>query len=165
MVDDGAAMFSKILYMLEELLEWVAMIAIALVVVFVAIDLVFRLVLSKPFVLEFEVSEIYLMPILCLLPISSVYRNRGHLSIDVYKFEKHAKSWLLVRKCTQVLMALFVGLVSSASFGFFLDAYARNEIYMGVYNWPLDIAYLVVPVAFFVLFLRICFELATDWKR
>lgn len=148
----------KILKRIEDTFHWGGCLALVIVAVLLNADIVMRMVASTPVQIQFEMTELYLMPALATLSLSRVYRDGGHLALDFMTKDLHGMFGVIVGKLRTLLAASFFVAVTYMSGSFALRAFMRGEIEYGVIDWPLGWAYVAIPLGCGVLSLRLLYD-------
>lgn len=155
------AMFERALGHLEDMLHLLGCLALVGIAVVINADILLRLFADYPVQFQFELTEIYLMPMLATLSLSRVFRDGAHLSLEILAEDQLDPSgYGLVRRAILLLGASFFAAVTWASGHFALRAFARGAIEYGSHDWPLGWAYAAIPVGCGVLALRLVVEAA-----
>ncbi|RCK30410.1 MULTISPECIES: TRAP transporter small permease [Thalassospira] len=152
------SVFGKILHRIEDILHWGGCLALVIVAVLINADIVMRMVAGIPVQIQFEMTELYLMPALAALSLSRVYRGGGHLALDFMTFELKGGMGTLVNKLRTLMPALFFAAVTYMSGSFALRAFMRGEVEYGVIDWPLGWAYAAIPLGCGLLSLRLLYD-------
>lgn len=152
------ALAARGLTLLEDVLSWAGGLALILVAVLLNGDILGRLLFGVPVQIQFEMTEIYLMPALAVLPMSRVFREGGHLSLEVIPEDAFGRATPVVRRLVLVAAAAFFAVVTWKAGAFAAHAFARNDVEWGVVDWPLGWAYAVIPLGCGVLVLRLIVE-------
>lgn len=148
----------KILKRIEDTFHWGGCLALVIVAVLLNADIVMRLVASTPVQIQFEMTELYLMPALATLSLSRVYRDGGHLALDFVARDLPGLLGGIVGKLRTLLAGSFFFAVTFMSGSFALKAFLRGEIEYGVIDWPLGWAYAAIPLGCGILSLRLLFD-------
>lgn len=151
--------FEAILVRLEDVLHVIGCSALILVALLINADIVGRLVFKVPVQFQFELVEYYLMPAVATLSLSKVFREGGHLALEVISENAFGKFQPLVRGVTLLCAASFFGVMSYMSGGFAAEAFLEDKVYFGIIDWPLGWAYVSVPLGCSVLTVRLLFEI------
>ena len=145
----------NILKKIEDTLHIAGCLALAGVAVLINADILLRLFANRPVQIQFELTELYLMPALATLSLSRVFREGGHLAVDFMPENFPGLFGALIVKIRLLLPAAFFAAVTYKSGQFALEAITHGEVEYGVIDWPLGWAYSVVPVGCGVLALRL----------
>ncbi|WP_246107302.1 TRAP transporter small permease [Puniceibacterium confluentis] len=140
---------------LEDTLHLGGCLALVAVAALINADILLRLFFNEPVQIQFELTELYLMPALATLSLSRVFRDGGHLALD---FGPESLPGLLGRGIALARLlvpAAFFAAVTYMSGKFAFKAFARNDVEYGVLDWPLGWAYAVIPLGCGVLVLRL----------
>ncbi|MGE0725725.1 MAG: TRAP transporter small permease [Alphaproteobacteria bacterium] len=139
----------------EDALNWVACIALAVMTALIAADALGRALFHLQIQSQFELTELYLMPAIAVLSLSRAFRRRAHITLDLVGDRALGAAAQPVRLLVLLLSAAFAALVAWKSGAFALEAFRRDDVFLGVYDWPLWLAYASVPLGFGLLTLRI----------
>ncbi|SNR33322.1 TRAP transporter small permease [Puniceibacterium sediminis] len=145
----------KLLSKLEDTLHLGGCLALVAVAVLINGDILLRLFFNEPVQIQFELTELYLMPALATLSLSRVFRDGGHLALDFGPETLPGVFGKVVALGRLLLPAVFFAAVTYMSGKFALKAFTNNEVEYGVLDWPLGWAYAVVPLGCGVLVLRL----------
>jgi TRAP-type C4-dicarboxylate transport system permease small subunit len=151
--------FERQLSLIEDGLHILGCVSLVIIAVLINADIISRLAFKIPIQFQFELVEYYLMPAVATLSLSRVFREGGHLSLDIIQPETFGRAWPAVRMLMLVFSTLFFLAVTAMSGRFTLRAFMHDDVYFGYVNWPLGWAYLCVPVGCAVLTTRLLFEL------
>lgn len=149
----------RTLILLENVLHFVACIALVLLVGIVTWDAASRLVFGRPLQFQFELTELYLMPAVSMLSLSWVYRNRAHLSLDLVDPAGLGRAGPPIQFAIIAISAGFFGLVAWKSGAYAAAIWARGDVYMGYRDWPVWLAYASGPLGCGVITFRLLHEL------
>jgi TRAP-type C4-dicarboxylate transport system permease small subunit len=155
----------RILSKIEDILHIAGCLALVLVAVLLNIDIGTRLFAGHPLQIQFEMTELFLMPALATLSLSRVFRDGGHLSLDIVPESLMGPAAGIVRRLRLLLAVGFFGCVTWMSGKYALRAFHRGDIEFGVLDWPLGWAYAAIPLGCAVLVLRLAFELIKSNER
>lgn len=150
--------FEKILRRIEDALHIIGCAALGLIAVLINADVLFRVILGFPLEFQFEMVDIYLMPMVAVLPLSRVFRDGAHLSLDIIQPATFGRLWPAIRVVMLVLAAAFFAVVTIMSGQRAFQAFAAGDFYFGYIDWPLGWAYAAVPVGCAVLTMRLAFD-------
>lgn len=144
-----------ILRKIEDTLHLAGCLGLVAVAALINADILLRLIANRPVQIQFELTELYLMPALATLSLSRVYRDGGHLALDFGPQELSGILGQIVEKGRLLLPAAFFAAITFMSAKFAWGAFAHHEVEYGVIDWPLGWAYAVVPLGCGVLVLRL----------
>ncbi len=156
--------FGKILSKTEDILHLGGCLGLVAVAALINADILLRLIFNRPVQIQFEVTELYLMPILATLSLSRVFRDGGHLALEFMPEHLPGRIGGLVSTLRLVLPALFFAAVTWMSGKFALEAFLHGDVEYGAMDWPLGWAYAVIPLGCGVLVLRLLFDAFTQGK-
>jgi len=148
-------MLEKGLSKVEDLLHIAGCLSLVAVAVLINGDILLRLVANRPVQIQFELTELYLMPALATLSLSRVFRDGGHLALEFTPERLPGAFGFVIAKLRLLLPAAFFAAVTIMSGKFAFGAIAHGDVEYGVIDWPLGWAYAVVPLGCGVLVLRL----------
>lgn len=148
-------MFENGLRKLEDILHLAGCLALIAVAVLINGDILLRLFANRPVQIQFELTELYLMPALATLSLSRVFRDGGHLSLEFVPEHIPGLIGRMISKLRILLPAAFFAAVTFMAGKFALNAFSHGAVEYGVVDWPLGWAYVVVPIGCGVLTLRL----------
>lgn len=143
----------------EDLLHILACSCLVLLTFLITLDVISRTLFNTPLHIQFELTELYLMPAIAVLSLSRVYRDRAHLSLEVMKPDKFGRAWPYLHSIVLTISTIFFILLAWRSGLYAYKALASNATYFGIYDWPLGLAYASIPVGSGLLALRLLSEL------
>ena len=148
-------MSERTLRKIDDTLHLAGCLALVAVAVRINADILLRMIANRPVQIQFELTELYLMPALATLSLSRVFRDGGHLALD-FGPETLPGLWgTLLAKARLLLPAAFFAAITFMSAKFAWGAFAHHEVEYGVIDWPLGWAYAVAPLECSVLVLRL----------
>ena len=153
-------MLEKVLSKVEDLLHLAGCLSLVAVAVLINGDILLRLFANRPVQIQFELTELYLMPALATLSLSRVFRDGGHLALEFTPERLPGAFGAVVSKLRLLLPAAFFAAVTIMSGKFAIGAILHGDVEYGVVDWPLDWAYAVVPIGCGVLVLRLLHDAA-----
>lgn len=151
--------FEKTLTTTENVLHVIGCSALVLIGVLINADIISRLLFQEPVQFQFELVEFYLMPAVAALPLSKVFRDGGHLALDLVTPQMFGRWWPLARGLMLALAGLFFLAIAVMSGLYAGQAFMKDQVYFGVVDWPLGWAYLSVPVGAAVLTTRLLWDM------
>ncbi|MCG8548500.1 MAG: TRAP transporter small permease [Alphaproteobacteria bacterium] len=155
---------ARILSGLVTATTFVGAVAILLMIVHIAADVVMRNIFLDPIAATAVVVANYYMAIVSFLPVALAEKLDQHVAVDlVYgRFPERVQIWIL--RAVRLLVAVVAGF---AAYGFLqdalrklaLDSYVRESGY-NVPDWP---GYFMLPIGFGLLSLLLLFKLAASF--
>ena len=143
----------------ENLLAYIACAAYLFMVVSMSFDALGRYLFDNPIAGSYEINILYAFPMLVYLGLAYTYREKAHIAIDLVFDRASKKNQYIMSIISSLLVSVVAFLLFIQTGGRFLNSYNLNEVYVGVYNFPLYIGYLAVVIGFLFLFIRSAFEL------
>ncbi|TMV08279.1 TRAP transporter small permease [Arenibacterium halophilum] len=148
-----------VLRRVEDVLHILGCAALVVIAVLINLDILLRVLLGRALEMQFELTEFYLMPALATLSLAWVYRQGGHLALEVDLSRIFGSARDIVRRLVQALAAAFFLIVCYVSGKYCLNAFLNDDVNFGVYDWPLGWSYLPVPLGTGVLALRLMHDM------
>jgi TRAP-type C4-dicarboxylate transport system permease small subunit len=148
-------MLEKVLSKVEDTLHLAGCLSLVTVAILINGDILLRLIANRPVQIQFELTELYLMPALATLSLSRVFRDGGHLALEFTPERLPGAFGVVIAKLRLLLPAAFFAAVTIMSGKFAFGAIAHGDVEYGVIDWPLGWAYAVVPLGCGVLVLRL----------
>ncbi|WP_020040266.1 TRAP transporter small permease [Salipiger mucosus] len=148
-------MLEKVLSKVEDALHLAGCLCLLAVALLVNADILLRLFASRPVQIQFELTELYLMPALATLSLSRVFRDGGHLALEFTPERLPGVFGAVIVKLRLLLPAAFFVAVTAMSGKFAFEAISHGDVEYGVIDWPLGWAYAVIPLGCGVLVLRL----------
>lgn len=148
-------MLEKVLSKVEDTLHLAGCLSLVTVAVLINGDILLRLIANRPVQIQFELTELYLMPALATLSLSRVFRDGGHLALEFTPERLPGAFGAVIAKLRLLLPAAFFAAVTIMSGKFAFGAIAHGDVEYGVIDWPLGWAYAVIPLGCGVLVLRL----------
>lgn len=143
----------------EDVLHVLGCTALVVIAVLINADILLRVIAGRALEMQFELTEMYLMPSLATLSLAWVYRQGGHLALEIDLSRLVGPARDLIRRGVQGLAAAFFGTVCYVSGKYCLNAFLSDDVNFGVYDWPLGWSYLPVPLGTGVLALRLIHDM------
>ncbi|MCR9275646.1 MULTISPECIES: TRAP transporter small permease [Mameliella] len=148
-------MLDKVLSKIEDVLHLVGCLSLVAVAGLINADILLRLFANRPVQIQFELTELYLMPALATLSLSRVFRDGGHLALEFTPERLPGPIGVVISKLRLLLPAAFFVAVTAMSGKFALEAIVHGDVEYGVVDWPLGWAYASIPLGCGVLALRL----------
>ncbi|MDF1855109.1 TRAP transporter small permease [Pseudooceanicola sp.] len=148
-------MFGRILTKLEDILHLGGCLSLVAVAALLNADILLRLFFNRPVQIQFELTELYLMPALATLSLSRVFRDGGHLALDFVPEHLPGLLGSFLARGRLLLAAAFFVAVTWMSGKFALKAISHGDVEYGALDWPLGWAYAIIPLGCGVLGLRL----------
>lgn len=153
---------SKTLGLIEDVLHVVGCVCLAVMALLITADTLMRATSGAPISFQFELTEMFLMPALATLSLPYVYRQGGHICLDIVSEKLLGRLRRPVHVLVCLAAAAFFAALAWRSGIFAFDAFRRNDTYIGVIDWPMYIAYLSAPLGTGFLTLRLILDSMAD---
>lgn len=147
---------------IEDTLHLAGCLCLVAVAALINADILLRLIANRPVQIQFELTELYLMPALATLSLSRVFRDGGHLALEFMPDHLPGLFGQVISKLRLLLPAAFFAAVTFMSGKFALSAISHGDVEYGVVDWPLGWAYAVIPLGCGVLVLRLLHDAFSD---
>jgi len=154
-------MLEKGLIKVEDTLHLAGCLCLIAVAVIINADILLRVFANHPVQIQFELTELFLMPALASLSLSRVFRDGGHLALEFTPEKLPGLIGALISKLRLLVPAAFFAAVTYMSGKFAFEAISHGAVEYGVIDWPLGWAYAVVPLGCGVLVLRLLHDALT----
>ncbi len=148
-------MLEKALSKTEDVLHLAGCLSLVAVAALINGDILLRLFANRPVQIQFELTELFLMPALATLSLSRVFRDGGHLALEFTPERLPGLVGTVISKLRLLLPAAFFAAVTVMSGKFAFEAISHGDVEYGVIDWPLGWAYAVIPLGCGVLVLRL----------
>lgn len=148
-------MLERVLNKLEDILHLAGCLCLVAVAGLINADILLRVLANYPVQIQFEMTELYLMPALATLSLSRVFRDGGHLALEFTPKDLPGLPGRAISLLRLLLPAAFFAAIAFMSGKFAFEAIAHGDVEYGVIDWPLGWAYAVVPLGCGVLVLRL----------
>jgi TRAP-type C4-dicarboxylate transport system permease small subunit len=136
----------------------IAGIAVVTAMLLVSADALMRYLFAAPLAFQLHVSEFYLLPASLMMALAWGYRTGGTIQITVLV---SVLPPLLVGPLTRVLLATsaaYMAYLSWRSSILFFRALERNEVVMGVIDWPVSLSWVWVTLGCALLAVRLLLD-------
>jgi len=143
----------------ENFFAYIACAAYLFMVLSMSFDALGRYLFNNPIAGSYEINILYAFPMIVYLGLSYTYREKAHIAIDLLVDRVGEKSKYIMSIISSLLVFVVAFLLLIQTGGRFLTAYNLNDVYVGVYNFPLYIGYLAIVIGFLILFIRSGFDL------
>lgn len=151
----AASGFDRMLRLLEDTLHLGGCLGLVAVAALINLDILLRLFFGQPVQIQFELTELFLMPAMASLSLSRVFRDGGHLALDILPQQLPGLAGRVIGALRLLLPAAFFAAVTWMSGHFALEAILSGDVEYGVIDWPMGWAYALVPLGCGVLVLRL----------
>lgn len=133
-------------------------IAIVAAMLLVSADALLRYLFAAPLAFQLHVTEFYLLPAALMMALAWGYRNGGTIQIKLLVVV--LPDWV-VNPLMRVLLAVaaaYMAVLAWRSYFIFARAWNRNEVVMGVLDWPVSLSWVWIPVGCGLLAARLIVE-------
>lgn len=89
------------------------------------------------------------------LPMAWAFREGAYIRVVGFTEPLPPLARQLVLRCGLLLSFVYVSMLAVLSFQHFLQVFLRGDTYMGVYDWPVWLSWVSVPIGTGLLALRV----------
>lgn len=150
------------LCVVENVLAVIGGSVLAVTMVLVSTDAILRHLFSAPIPWQFTLTESYLMVAGIALGLPWGYRTGGRIRINlllVYLPEKARRPLLRVGN---LIVAPYIAVLAWKAAERTYEAFAHNDMMMGIIDWPVGWSWVWVPLGLTVLMLRLILDAFGD---
>lgn len=144
----------------------IAGVAVVAAMFLVSADAILRYAFASPLAFQLHVSEFYLLPASLTMALAWGYRTGGAIQIE---FLVQALPDRIVNPVTRLGLAaasLYMGYIAWRGYLVFAKAWARNEVVMGVLDWPVSLSWVWIPLGCGLLAIRLIMDaVAPELRR
>jgi TRAP-type C4-dicarboxylate transport system permease small subunit len=156
----------RVLCRIEVLGLVVAGVALVAAMLLVSADALMRYLFSAPLAFQLHVSEFYLLPASLTMALAWGYRTGG--TIQIQFLISSLPDWLVIvlTRVSLVAASAYMAYIAWRGYLVFLRAFRRNEVVMGVLDWPVSLSWVWIPLGCGLLALRLLLDaVAPDPRR
>jgi TRAP-type C4-dicarboxylate transport system permease small subunit len=153
---------SMVLAKWEDVLHTIACLCLLVIAGLIIFDTLRRLSIGVPLQVQFELTELFLMPAVASLSLSRVFRDKAHLAIEIFTTKQFGRFWPYVNALILILSLLLFAGITWQSGLYTYHAFASEDIYIGIYDWHMWLAYVSGPLGSGTLCLRLLHDLIHD---
>lgn len=143
----------------------IAGIAIVAAMLLVSADALLRYIFAAPLAFQLHVSEFYLLPASLTMALAWGYRTGG--TIQIRLLIAALPDWLVgpLTRVGLVAGSAYMGYLAWRGWLIFLGAFQRNEVVMGVVDWPVSLSWIWIPLGCGLLALRLLMDAVAPEQR
>jgi TRAP-type C4-dicarboxylate transport system permease small subunit len=159
-ISRAAVPFDAGLRLVENALAALGGIAIASAMLLVSADAVMRHLFSAPLTFQFTLTESYLMVMGFSLALPWGYRTGGRIRIMLLLegIAGGPRGWLI--RGGNVIAAFYLSVLAWKALEKTIAAFQRNDLVMGVIDWPVGWSWVWIPIGLMILALRLLLDTA-----
>ena len=146
----------------EDVLHAIGCICLLVIAGLIIFDTLKRLSTGVPLQVQFELTELFLMPAVASLSLSRVFRDKAHLAIEIIMVEHFGRLWPFINALILILSFALFAVITWQSGLYTYHAFVSDDIYIGIYDWSMWLAYLSGPVGSGTLCLRLLHDLILE---
>lgn len=136
----------------------VAGIAVVSAMLLVSADALLRYLFSAPLAFQLHVSEFYLLPASMMMALAWGYRTGGAIQITMLISSLPERVVAPLMRLLLAASALYMAYLTWRSFLVFERALRRNEVVMGVVDWPVSLSWVWIFAGCGLLGLRLAMD-------
>lgn len=119
------------------------------------LDAILRYLFTSPIEFASRLIEFYLMVGMFAMPLAWGFRTGGYIRIIAAVALLPERFRYLVLRLGLLVSAIYVAMLAWTSGLHFLDAWQRDEVYVGVWDWSVGWSWIWVPTGLALLALRL----------
>jgi TRAP-type C4-dicarboxylate transport system permease small subunit len=137
---------------------FIAGIAIVAAMLLVSADALLRYLFAAPLAFQLHVSEFYLLPASLTMALAWGYRTGG--TIQIQFLISSLPAWLVtpITRIGLIAASAYMAYIAWRGYLVFLRAFRRNEVVMGVLDWPVSLSWIWIPMGCGLLALRLLMD-------
>lgn len=149
------ALLDRPLRWLEDLSAALAGAIMLVAMMLVSLDALLRYLFGAPLTFQYYLTEKYLMIGMVALPLAWGFRTGGYIRIEglVQALPRGLRT--LVLRAGLLLGAAYIAVLAWLGGAYFLSAFRKGEVVMGVFDWPVSWSWIWIPVGCGLLALRL----------
>lgn len=155
----GLAGFDAALRLVENVSLAIASVCMGVVVVVASVDVAGRYLFNAPLMWSYLLISQYLMAAVFFLAIGATQRRGQNIAIDLVVRHFSPRGRSVAMSLWLVAATVFFLVATYAGYGILREALRRGDLTAGIFVWPLWPAYLLVPIGFAIVFLRLLVSL------
>ncbi len=135
-----------VLCRIEDLAVVIGGVAVIAAMLLVSADALMRYLFAAPLAFQLHVTEFYLLPAALMMGLAWGYRNGGTIQISLLLV---LLPWWIVNPLTRAFLltaSVYMAFLAWRSWFIFARALDRNEVVMGVLDWPVSLSWVWIPV-------------------
>lgn len=139
---------------IENSLLFLSSLSLFIMMLVITLDALMRYLFNSPLQIAYDLTEIYLLPLVVFFTISFALREDAHLRVTF--LERFFPKWIngifnsIGFFLTAVLFLVITYKVSEMA----MVSWAQKEIVLGVISWPLYITHIIVAIGSVLIVLR-----------
>lgn len=152
----------RVVTAIEAVLTTLAVVFLAAIMLIVVADVSMRYVFNRPFGWSYDLIGTYLMVGLFYLVVSSAYRVRAHINVDILHIVLPRTGQRVADLVTHLVGCAVFALIAWAGFAGTVTAFIDGDRLAGAYGWPTWPALGLVPLGAGLLALRLGLHAAAE---
>ncbi|MCO5157794.1 MAG: TRAP transporter small permease [Aquamicrobium sp.] len=149
------ALLDRSLCWLENVAAAFAGAIMLLAMVLVSLDALLRYIFGAPLTFQYYLTEKYLMVGMVALSLSWGFRTGGYIRIEGLVQALPRRPRTVILRVGLLLSAGYIAVLAWLGGAYFLSAVRKDEIVMGVIDWPVSWSWIWIPVGCGLLALRL----------
>lgn len=146
--------FRVVLNKAENVLVGLSTLSLFLMCIIITADALSRFLFNKPLLIAYNLTEIYLIPLVVFFTMSYAAREGAHIRVTFFEERCSPAARKVFLYFRNIVAVLFFSLITYRTAILTYHGWVNNELVTGIYNWPLYIAYAFVPIGSFVMVIR-----------
>lgn len=149
------ALLDRSLRWLEDLSAALAGAIMFAAMVLVSLDALLRYLFGAPLTFQYYLTEKYLMVGMVALPLAWGFRTGGYIRIEGLVQALPRRLRTLVLRAGLLVSAAYIAVLAWLGGAYFISALRKNEVVIGVFDWPVSWSWIWIPVGCGLLALRL----------
>ena len=144
----------------EDLFVYVGLIGLFLMMLLTTFNAVGRYLFNAPIPGSYEITELYLMPMIVFLVASSLQRKEGNISVRIVYRTLSKTLQTYIDLLSRIITLVLYGIISVTAGLYAWDGYQRGWVTVGVVEFPVYLSWAILSVGFGTFCLRLMFQIS-----
>lgn len=143
---------------IEDVAVAIGGIAIVMAMLLVSADAILRYVFQAPLSFQLHITEFYLLPAALMMALAWGYRNGGTIQISILLVA--LPDWVanIIIRVGLATASVYIAALAWRGYLTFERAFQKNEVVMGVVDWPVSLSWVWIPVGCALLAARLMLD-------
>lgn len=154
-----------VLCRLENVAVAIGGVAIVLAMLLVSADAILRYAFAAPLSFQLHITEFYLLPAALMMALAWGYRNGGTIQIRILL--TILPPWLVnvIVRVGLATASVYIAALGWRAYFTFERAFLKNEVVMGVLDWPVSLSWVWIPIGCGLLAARLMVDATAPTLR
>ncbi|WP_254838544.1 TRAP transporter small permease subunit [Natronomonas marina] len=163
-LDTAADGIERISSGIEQGFNYLALVALFLMMVTITANAVSRYLFDNPFSGIYRSTELFFMPIAVFLTASYLQKNEGNVDVNIVSTRFGDRSNRVIRIVSLLATLVIFGWISQLAAVRSWEGYLAGEVTTGVINFPTYLSWAVMSVGFALFCLRLTIQIGSDLR-